>query len=558
MKALLTCEESKTLDAATAETLALSQLQLMEKASLRLWDAMRKWIESRDELAAKGKAVKIAALCGKGDNGGDAMAMLRHAFSSGFTDLRAILSARELGESAGKQAKSLASAGIPCATWKESNNEGIAWMLSEADIILDGVAGTGLSGAARGEAKAMIDRLDSIGGMEARPLIVSIDLPSGLGESWEEDFPCVRADITLCLEPMKTACYLPQARLRCGELIPVGDVFPESLVKAGPVSALVEAEDIIPDPVSGESYKMSRGRLAIFAGSKGSIGAAQLCAKAATASGAGYVTLYVDESIYAILARSLDSIIVRPLGDLRDIDSNDAILAGPGWGISEERDALLRRLFDAGIPAVLDADALRILAARPGIAASIRAPCALTPHPGELAALVRGASELKEGAIHAETQQGMSATRRAGGAKSLGEMRELCEVYKSLLVAKSHVTWIVSPKSLAIWDGMTPELGTAGSGDVLAGLMAGLLAGKVARLKKADSTKTLAEKSTWSALEGAAIAAVAAHGTAGRRIAREKGWFEASDLIAECSLLLHGATKLPCQSPPLTQAPSSR
>ncbi|MHB0896956.1 MAG: NAD(P)H-hydrate epimerase, partial [Spirochaetales bacterium] len=133
MRTLLTCEESKALDAATIEALKLSSLQLMEKASLRLWDAIRTRIESRDELAAKGKAVKIAALCGKGDNGGDAMAILRHAFSAGFLDLRAIVSARELSESAGKQAKSLVSAGIPCATWKEADDEGIASMLSEAD-----------------------------------------------------------------------------------------------------------------------------------------------------------------------------------------------------------------------------------------------------------------------------------------------------------------------------------------------------------------------------------------------------------------------------------------
>lgn len=534
MRTLLTCEESKALDAATIEALKLSSLQLMEKASLRLWDAIRTWIESCDELAAKGKAVKIAALCGKGDNGGDAMAILRHAFSAGFLDLRAIVSARELSESAGKQAKSLVSAGIPCVTWKEADDEGIASMLSEADIILDGIAGTGLSGAASGEAKAMIDCLGSIQGAKARPLVISIDLPSGLGDSWEEGFPCVRADITLCLEPAKTACYLPQARLFCGELILVGDVFPESLANAGRDSRLIEALDIAPDPISGESYKMSRGRLAIFAGSSGSIGAAQLCAKAAAAAGAGYVTLYVDESVYAIMARSLDSIIVRPIGDLRDIDSNDAIVAGPGWGIGDGRDALLRRLLDAGIPTVLDADALRILAAQPGIAASIRAPCALTPHPGELAAL------------------------KAGATKSLGRMREICEFYKALLVAKSHVTWIVSPNSLAIWDGMTPELGTAGSGDVLAGILAGLLAGKIARLRKAASSKKLAEKSTWNALEESAITAVAAHGTAGKRMANEKGWFEASDLIAECSLLLHGGMKRADQPTPLTQAPSSR
>jgi len=557
MKALVTCEESKALDAATTEALALSALQLMEKASLRLWDAIRTCIAGRDEIAAKGKAVRIVALCGKGDNGGDAMAILRHAFSSGFQDLQAILSARELSESAKKQVNSLGSAGVRCAIWKGADDEGIMSMLSEADIILDGILGTGLAGAAGGEAKAMIDSIGSIQTAKARPLVISIDLPSGLGDSWEEGFPCVRADITLCLEPAKTACYLPLARRCCGELVLVGDVFPESLVNIRRDTSLIEARDIVPDPISAESYKMSRGRLAIFAGSRGAIGAAQLCAKAAAASGAGYVTLYVDESAYAILARSLDSIIVKPLGDLRDIGSNDAILIGPGWGNGEGRDVLLRELLEAGVPAVLDADALRLLAARPELAASIRAPCALTPHPGELAALALCASAIQR-AIPAETSQAVSIAHVNGAAIGLREMRRTCEYYKSLLVAKSHVTWIVSPKRVAVWDGMTPELGTAGSGDVLAGLLAGLIAGKTARLRKADSSKTLAEKSSWKALEDAAIVAVAAHGTAGKRMAKEKGWFEASDLIAECSLLLHSGTKRVDRSPPLTQSPSTR
>jgi len=557
MKALVTCEESKALDAATREILALSSLQLMEKASLRLWDAIKTCIASHAEIAAKGKAVKIVALCGKGDNGGDAMAILRHAFSAGYKNLDAVISARELSESAKKQVRSLAAAGLHPAAWKGADDEGISSLLSEADIILDGILGTGLSGAAANEAKEMIDSIGSIQKTETGPLVISIDLPSGLGDGWEEGFPCVRADTTLCLEPAKTACYLPQARICCGEIVLVGDVFPESLVNLRRDITLIEARDIAPDKIRAESYKMSRGRLAIFAGSRGAIGAAQLCAKAAAASGAGYVTLYVDDSAYAILARSLDSIIVKPLGDLRDISSNDAILVGPGWGNGEGRDVLLRQLLEAGLPTVLDADALRLLAARPELATSIRAPCALTPHPGELAVLARCASAVRP-AIPAETSQAILAANVKGEVKGLSEMRRTCEYFKSLLVAKSHVTWIVSPNRVAVWDGMTPELGTAGSGDVLAGILAGLLAGKMARSRKADSSKALEEKSPWNALEDAAIIAVAAHGIAGRRMAEKKGWFEASDLIAECSLLLHSGSKHEEQSPPLTQPPFTR
>ena len=295
-----------------------------------------------------------------------------------------------------------------------------------------------------------------------------------------------------------------------------------------PMISRIEARDIesFVDAIPAESYKMSRGRLAVFAGSKGAIGAARLCAKAAAAAGAGYVTLYVDEAVYAVFARSLDSIIVKSIGDIPDLSATDMILAGPGWGKDGSRADLLRQLLETGKPAILDADALRILALHPEIAAIIKAPCALTPHPGELASLAETASisPMAADSVNADTFEGM---------------KKLCLRYASLIVAKSHVTWIVSPNRMEVWEGMTPELGTAGSGDVLAGIFAGLAAGKIARLEHGNASKIAEDLPIWKALEEAAICAVAAHGMAGKQLAERKGWFEASELISECSLLLH-------------------
>ena len=156
MKALVTCEQSEALDLATRETLALSALQLMEKASLRLWDALRDRLARHAEIAAKGKTLKIIALCGKGDNGGDALAIIRHAFCAGYQCLEAVVSAREPGECAKKQAESLAAAGIRIVKWKGAEDKAVVSMLANADIVLDGILGTGLSDAATNEAKEMI------------------------------------------------------------------------------------------------------------------------------------------------------------------------------------------------------------------------------------------------------------------------------------------------------------------------------------------------------------------------------------------------------------------
>lgn len=528
MKTLVTCEESGALDSATKAALALSSLQLMEKASLRIWDKLASIIAARPDLREKGKGIRIVALCGKGDNGGDALAILRHAFSAGYRNLEALVSAREMSESAKKQWESVIAAGMTAIRWIEPENPGKNLglepdpLLYQADIIIDGILGTGLKGPASGEARSMIERLNALkeGGTA---LVVSVDMPSGLGDGWRKDHPCVIADITLGLEPVKAVCYLPGSRPSCGDLIAVSDVFPENLVHEYGDMALIEDRDLglfIPR-IENDGYKMSRGRLAIFAGSIGSIGAAQLCAKAALASGAGYVTLYVDEAVYPVIAPTLESVVVKPMTEKLDIEKCDAILAGPGWGQGEDRLETLKLLLGLDIPLVLDADAIRILASHAELLRDMKAPCIVTPHSGEFTALAES--------LHVSPETG-----------DWESMRKVCESLGMITVFKSHTTWMLSPRwKTAVYEGLTPELGTAGTGDVLAGILVGVAAGKMAQMKRSGTGETRDRETVWKALEDSASCAVIAHGRAGKRLALSKGWFESSDLAAECSLVLH-------------------
>ena len=528
MKALITCERSTMLDGATKSVFAVSELQLMEKASLRLWDALEAFIVGQHRT---GKDCAITAMCGKGDNGGDALAMLRHAYSSGYRNLTAILSARELSESCRKQADSLSSCGIDPVIWNGADAPTVMSLLEEAEIVLDGISGTGLAGPARGEAREMIELLNASRRKNAGKEIVAIDIPSGLSDEWKSGYPTVTADLTLALEPAKVVCYLPQVRPLCGAMRIVGDVFPDTLIEKNSSAELLDKTDIavLQYHLPAESYKMSRGRVAIFAGSKGTVGAAMLCAKAALASGAGYVTLYVDEELYPLLAPALESVIVKPLAFHQAISpAFDAILAGPGWGHDEGRIELLGAILESGIPAILDADAIRLLAAHPDLRRRKSAHTVVTPHPGEFVALAEGAG------IAADEAPYLALER-------------VCRFYDSLTVMKSNTTLIASPSgSRALWDGMLPELGTAGSGDVLAGLIAGISASNIAFLRQAadpgsdsDTAKTIPE-----ALFLAAECAVVAHGNAGARLAKSKGWFAASDLLEECGLLLHSSRSL--------------
>ncbi len=122
-------------------------------------------------------------------------------------------------------------------------------------------------------------------------------------------------------------------------------------------------------------------------------------------------------------------------------------------------------------------------------------------------------------------------------SESIGALAKKLDM---LVLAKSHISWIQGGNTRFVWEGMTPELGVAGSGDVLAGLFAGLLARKIARSRKVGATARFSRRALERSMEEAACAAVIAHGGAGRRLAGSSGWFDASQLVESCAMLVHG------------------
>ncbi|HOX48242.1 MAG TPA: NAD(P)H-hydrate dehydratase [Spirochaetales bacterium] len=530
MRPLVASAEALRLDAAVQEAWALQPLVLMENAAARLWLALE------PRLGEAGRASPLVALAGGGNNGGDALALLRQARFAGRTDLAAIVAAERMGELAALQRRSLEAAGIAVLSWTEEGDRARG-LVGRAGLLLDGLCGAGLKGGLRGPAAG----LAAFAAASGRP-VAAIDLPSGLSDSMEPDFPVLRSAFCLSIEPRKASLYYPGFREAAGEIVAVEGVFPRD-ADLEPSAFLLEEGDLAalaprPDPAA---HKGLRGRLAVFAGSPGASGAAIFASKAAQAASAGLVCLYAPSALYGPLssdASALGGALVREEeaafglpGSVGEDGAFDAVLAGPGWGFrssaseeeakrsDSERARLLERLLASGLPAVLDAGALRLL---PLVAPGGWKPhhaLILTPHPGEFAAL-----------------SGIPA--REVLASPEAPLLEAARRYGAVVVLKAAVTWIAAPDGrLAVYDGREPSLACAGSGDVLAGAAAGLLASRAA----AAPVGLAASASPVDLAFDAARGAVLAHGLAGRRARARLGWYEAGALPGELARLLSEA-----------------
>lgn len=508
MRPLVLCSEARLLDRRTQEEAALPGLLLMEDASLRLWDALSPLLSAA--LRDRGPSTPaLVALVGRGNNGGDALAVLRQAASSSFAGqgLAAVL-APGAGdrEPAAVYAASLRALGLRLLDW-EGEREAALAAIGGAALLLDGLSGTGLEGSLRGSPAELLRAAAASG----RPL-ASIDLPSGLSDAYAPGFPLAEARYTLSIEPGKLALYAPAARAAAGRILRIGGVFPAGCGAASPYS-LLEKEDLeplLPRP-GRDAHKGKRGRLALFAGSPGMTGAARLAAASAAAASAGIVRLFADSALLSELSGG--SAVVQTEEGF-DPGCCDAVLAGPGWGRGGGRALCLERLIASGLPLVLDADALRLLA-EIGEPPDLGGRAILTPHPGEFSALSgRPVEELL-----ASPGPALAAEAKRRGA---------------IIVLKASTTWIANPDGrIAVWEGLEPSLATAGSGDVLAGLIAGLLA---ARRAEAKTCPASAGAGLWEA----AIAGVIAHGLAGKRAWAARGWYEAQALVGEAALVLSG------------------
>ena len=400
---------------------------------------------------------RIIVACGPGANGGD-----------GFV-AAAVLKRRgyriELGCTVPRETLSGLAARV-AAEWTDPVHPIEALKPEGADRVIDALFGAGLSRAIEGRAAEVVHRINASG---AR--ILSVDLPSGLdGATGRPLGPVVEAQETIAFERRRPAHLLLPGRLLCGSVHTVSIGVPEAALEALQIEIFANGPGLWHLPnARADGHKYDRGCVLVLSGGIEGAGAARLSARAALRVGAGLVVLAVPDEALAVQAAANTAVMVRRAegvegwrAQLADPRRN-AVIIGPAAGVGAQTQERVLDTLRAKRAVVLDADALTSFADDPQLLFdAIRTSgqgVVLTPHTGEFAKLFP--IEAKRVEAQGKLQAARDAARRAGAT----------------LVLKGFDTVIATPDGrAAINENATPALGTAGSGDVLAGLIGGLLA----------------------------------------------------------------------------------
>ena len=422
-------------------------------------------------------APRILFAAGKGNNGGDAIAaagMLREAGWNVAVWL-AVDPAALTGEPAFFLSHYRSLGGELHVGAAEPDWDPEPGRLPLADIVVDGLLGTGARGAPAGVTAAAVRWINA---MSAHARVVALDFPSGVdATTGEAHAPHVTADATLCTGLPKAGLLVDTARAAAGsvEWIDIGLSAP-----AGPAGGLEAVEGnagVLIPPRPRAAHKGGFGRVLVIGGSPGLTGAAGITARGALASGAGLVDVIVPPDLVGVTASQVPGAMVHPgetggegglSADLWTRWENrmgmfDAVVAGPGMGSTPDTLQLLRRLLLlATKPLVLDADALNAFAGRAHWIEKRSGPAVLTPHPGELSRLT---------GIPVEEVQ---ADRRKAA-------ETLAALTGAVVVLKGEATLIAEKgRATRINLNGNPGMARGGTGDLLAGLLGGLLAQGVA------------------------------------------------------------------------------
>ncbi|HYG62528.1 MAG TPA: NAD(P)H-hydrate dehydratase [Thermoanaerobaculia bacterium] len=469
---ILTAEAMREVDRAAIEELGIPGLVLMENAAIGVVDAIGEVYPEADSAAI---------FCGPGNNGGDGLAVARHLAARGYGVEVFLVSGRgrpvRLAGDAGTQLDICRKLELPIR--ELAPGDGLAPALAvarESGLVVDALFGTGLGRPLEGIFAELVRALNEL------PVPrVAVDLPSGLSGSRTDVFgPCLRADLTVTFAAPKLAHVFPPAAGWVGELIVTDLGFPPALIErvteeGGPVHLLTAEElaGLVPGREAA-THKGDYGHALIVAGSPGKAGAAILACRSAVRVGTGLVTAAVPEPILDVVdLGSIESMTLPlpagPAGQMAEeaaaavlaaAEGKDALAMGPGLGNDPEgaAPAVRRIAAQCPLPLVLDADGLNAFAGRAAELAGRPGPTVLTPHPGEMGRLL--------GIATAEVQADrIAAARRAAAATG------------AIAVLKGHLTLVAAPDG-EVWVNPTgnPGMASGGTGDVLTGLIAGLLA----------------------------------------------------------------------------------
>jgi len=464
---LLYADQMKDIDRRATEDYLIPSLLLMENAGIKV-------LETVKGIMGNLSKTKVTILAGKGNNGGDGLVLGRHLINAG-----ALVDIYLLGESQNLSSDAYANYLIlekmkanlfPLSV--DKNFDRLMITLLSSDLIIDAIYGIGF----RGSLDDFETRVIQMVNLSKAP-IVAVDIPSGVeADTGKVHGTAIKADYTVTFARPKMGQILEPGQDYMGKLIVADISIPVALLEDPALQLNLIDKALVSNfirPRPAESHKGSYGHVLVTGGSVGMTGAVVLAACAALRSGAGLVTAALPESLVPILEASALEVMSRPLAETSEASiSIEALPAleyllgtvsvcaiGPGMSRYREANAIIRFVLEnSGVPILVDADGLNALEGDAGILKDRQVPIVITPHPREMSRLT------------GLTVEDIQHNR-------LGVARQYATAWGITVVLKGNKTVVASPSGeVYINSSGNPGMATAGSGDVLSGIIAGLIA----------------------------------------------------------------------------------
>lgn len=461
---IVSAEQMRALDRAAIEEDGLPSLVLMERAGQRVYEWLGKWF-------APVQNKRVAVVCGKGNNAGDGLVVARYLFESGVhVQVYLTLPPGEFTGDAAAQWRITQSLNMPATQLSSPPPPNF---FASYDLILDALLGTGAQGEVKEPFRTVIESINRSG----KP-VVAIDIPSGLNaDTGHVMGAAIQADYTVTMALPKRGFFLAEGVYCTGQWQAVDIGIPSQRIRSYPCDMRLLSGEFVRTYLpryTPDAHKGTRGHVLVVGGALGMAGAPALTAISALRAGAGLVSVAVPATIQPTVAGYYPEIMTIPLPDegqgiltpegmailLPHLERFDCLVLGTGISQAPPVGMAVRRLLDEwyekGKPLLIDADGLNWLA-RYGSEIFLPANTLLTPHPGEAARLL--------GVSVPEIQ-----------SDRLSAVQLLQERYHGTVLLKGAYALIADGSQVLVNPFALPALGTAGSGDVLSGIVAGLLA----------------------------------------------------------------------------------
>lgn len=499
---LVTSSQMRNIDKKTIEGIGIPGLELMEKAGIGVALAVK-------EMLGDVKNKKVVIFCGRGNNGGDGFVVGRYLSEWG-ANVQFYLTCKkeEVTGDAKTNLKKADKMGLPI---NEVLKKDEIPSKIEADLIVDALFGTGFSGEITGFTKDIVEMINSSG-----IRVISVDIPAGLhADTGQFTGPCIKAERTVTMVLPKIGHFFFPGKEMSGKVSVIDIGVPNHVIEEENINLNLITEEEVKKMLPkrpGDAYKGTCGRVVLIAGATGLTGAASLASLSSLRAGAGMAILGIPQSLNPILEIKLTEVMTKPLPDVRKkgalalrglgeirelLKWGDCCALGPGLGQHFETIELVRRLVaKITMPTVIDADGLNAIAKDVSILKECQAPLILTPHIGELSRL----NGVPIGEIAKDRIKYAS---------------DFAKEYNCVLVFKGAPT-IISEPGGQTYVNPTGNAGmaTAGSGDVLTGIIVGLLA-QILMLRKGEDIRKI--------MLDSALAGVYIHGLSGDLAKAEKG-----------------------------------